>query len=55
MELARPQLDVGLFTNKLEEARAFYGEKLGLQFESILPVAAASTSIAISPTAALSK
>jgi catechol 2,3-dioxygenase-like lactoylglutathione lyase family enzyme len=38
MELARPQLDVGLFTNKLEEARAFYGEKLGLAFESILPV-----------------
>lgn len=38
MELARPQLDVGLFTNKLEEAQAFYGEKLGLQFESILPV-----------------
>ena len=40
MELARPQLDVGLFTNKLEEAQAFYGEKLGLQFESILPVGA---------------
>ena len=38
MELARPQLDVGLFTNKLEEAQAFYGEKLGLKFESILPV-----------------
>ena len=38
MELARPQLDVGLFTNKLEEAQAFYGEKLGLRFESILPV-----------------
>ena len=38
MELARPQLDVGLFTNKLEEAKAFYGEKLGLKFESILPV-----------------
>lgn len=38
MELARPQLDVGLFTNKLEEAQAFYGERLGLKFESILPV-----------------
>jgi len=38
MELARPQLDVGLFTNKLEEAQAFYGQKLGLRFESILPV-----------------
>jgi catechol 2,3-dioxygenase-like lactoylglutathione lyase family enzyme len=38
MELARPQLDIGLFTNKLEEAQAFYGGKLGLQFESILPV-----------------
>jgi catechol 2,3-dioxygenase-like lactoylglutathione lyase family enzyme len=38
MELARPQLDIGLFTNKLEEAQAFYGEKLGLKFESIIPV-----------------
>ncbi len=37
MELARPQLDVGLFTNKLEEAQAFYGGRLGLRFESILP------------------
>jgi catechol 2,3-dioxygenase-like lactoylglutathione lyase family enzyme len=38
MELARPQLDVGIFTNKLEEAQAFYSDQLGLQFESILPV-----------------
>jgi catechol 2,3-dioxygenase-like lactoylglutathione lyase family enzyme len=38
MELARPQVDIGIFTNKLEEAQAFYGQKLGLQFESILPV-----------------
>lgn len=38
MELARPQLDVGIFTNQLEQAQAFYGGQLGLAFESILPV-----------------
>src|SRR5262249_51053903 len=38
MELAKPQVDVGLFTNKLEAMQAFYGEKLGLQFESVIPV-----------------
>ena len=38
MELSRPQLDVGFFTNKIDEMKAFYGEKLGLAFESIMPV-----------------
>jgi len=38
MELAKPQVDVGLFTRQLEAMQAFYGEKLGLQFESVLPV-----------------
>jgi catechol 2,3-dioxygenase-like lactoylglutathione lyase family enzyme len=38
MELARPQVDVGLFTNNIEKMRAFYGETLGLAFESVLPV-----------------
>jgi len=38
MELARPQIDVGIFTRQLEAMQAFYGEKLGLQFESVLPV-----------------
>ena len=38
MELAKPQVDVGLFTNQLEAMQAFYGEKIGLQFESVLPV-----------------
>jgi len=38
MELARPQVDVGLFTNNIDEMRSFYGEKLGLAFESIMPV-----------------
>ena len=38
MELNRPQIDVGLFTNRISEMKAFYGENLGLQFESELPV-----------------
>lgn len=38
MELQKPQVDVGLFTNRLEEMQAFYGQKLGLQFESMMPV-----------------
>jgi predicted enzyme related to lactoylglutathione lyase len=40
MELAKPQVDVGLFTRQLEQMQSFYGEKLGLQFESVLPVGA---------------
>src|SRR5271154_5094459 len=38
MELARQTVDVGLFTNQLAEMQKFYGEELGLQFESVLPV-----------------
>src|SRR5215469_560279 len=38
MELAKPQIDVGIFTRRIEPMQAFYGERLGLQFESVLPV-----------------
>jgi catechol 2,3-dioxygenase-like lactoylglutathione lyase family enzyme len=38
IELAKPCVDVGLFTNRLDEMRAFYGERLGLPFEEMLPV-----------------
>jgi lactoylglutathione lyase len=38
MELARQTVDVGLFTNQLVAMQQFYGEELGLQFESVLPV-----------------
>lgn len=38
MDLAKQCVDVGIFTNKLEEMQAFYGDKLGLKFESVLPV-----------------
>src|SRR5437667_4747870 len=38
MELAKPQVDVGIFTHHLEPMQAFYGDKLGLAFESVLPV-----------------
>jgi len=38
MELAKPCIDVGLFTNRLDEMRAFWGERLRLPFEEILAV-----------------
>src|SRR5208282_6319031 len=38
MELAKKTVDVGFFTNQLEEMQKFYGEELGLQFESVMPV-----------------
>jgi predicted enzyme related to lactoylglutathione lyase len=38
MELKKPQVDVGIFTQQLEAMQKFYGEKLGLEFESMLPV-----------------
>jgi catechol 2,3-dioxygenase-like lactoylglutathione lyase family enzyme len=38
VELKKPQVDVGIFTSQLELMQAFYGEKLGLEFESVLPV-----------------
>ena len=40
MELAKRFLDVGVFTNRIEEMRAFYGERVGLPFEELLPVGA---------------
>ncbi len=38
MELAKQTIDIGIFTNRLEAMQEFYGKKLGLQFESVLPV-----------------
>jgi lactoylglutathione lyase len=38
MELRKPQVDVGIFTRQLEKMQEFYGEQLGLEFESVLPV-----------------
>jgi predicted enzyme related to lactoylglutathione lyase len=38
MELAKQGVDVGIFTNNLEGMQGFYGQKLGLEFESVLPV-----------------
>jgi catechol 2,3-dioxygenase-like lactoylglutathione lyase family enzyme len=40
MELAKQFADVGIFTNQIEEMRAFYGERIDLPFEEILPVGA---------------
>ncbi len=38
MELAKRCVDVGFFTNRLDEMRAFYGERLKLPYEELLPV-----------------
>jgi catechol 2,3-dioxygenase-like lactoylglutathione lyase family enzyme len=38
MELAKRFVDVGFFTNRIEELRAFYAERLRLPFEEILPL-----------------
>jgi len=38
MKLAKQFVDVGLFTNNLDEMRAFYSERIRLPFEEILPV-----------------
>ncbi len=38
MELAKDCLDVGIFTNQLEEMRAFYSERVRLPYEELLPV-----------------
>lgn len=38
MELAKRFVDVGFFTNRIEEQHAFYTERLRLPFEEILPV-----------------
>src|SRR5260370_6739102 len=41
MELVKQFVDVGIFTNRIDEMRAFYGERVGLPFEELLPVGAA--------------
>jgi lactoylglutathione lyase len=41
MELNRPQIDIGLFTNRIEEMKAFYGGTLGLEFESEVAISEA--------------
>jgi predicted enzyme related to lactoylglutathione lyase len=38
MELGKPTVDVGIFTNNLAGMEEFYGKTLGLPFESVLPV-----------------
>lgn len=38
MELAKPQVDVGIFTDNIEAMKAFYGETVELAFDSLLPV-----------------
>jgi predicted enzyme related to lactoylglutathione lyase len=38
VELNKPQVDIGIFTRQLEAMQTFYGDKLGLEFESVLPV-----------------
>ena len=36
MDLAKPCLDVGLYTDRYEEMRAFYCDRLGLPYEELL-------------------
>ena len=38
MDLAKRFVDVGIFTNRLDEMRAFYGERIRLPYEELLPV-----------------
>src|SRR5260370_27309375 len=38
MELAKQFVDVGIFTNRIDEMRAFYGERVRLPYEELLPV-----------------
>ena len=38
MELAKRFIDVGLFTNRLDEMRAFYAERIRLPYEEMIPV-----------------
>jgi hypothetical protein len=38
MELAKNFLDIGLFTNRLDEMKGFYGERLRLPYEELLPL-----------------
>ena len=38
MELAKQFIDVGILTNQIDEMRAFYGERVRLPYEELLPV-----------------
>jgi hypothetical protein len=38
VELAKPRLDVGCFTNRQKELDAFYSEEMGLPFEGVLHI-----------------
>jgi lactoylglutathione lyase len=38
LALAKPALDVGLFTNRWDEMQAFYVDGLGLPYEELLPI-----------------
>jgi lactoylglutathione lyase len=38
MRLAKPHLDVGIFTNRLEEQLAFWQGEVGLELEEVLPL-----------------
>jgi lactoylglutathione lyase len=38
MKLAKPRIDVGLFTNNTEEMLAFWQDEAGLAFEEMLPM-----------------
>ena len=40
MELAKQFVDVGVFTNRIDEMRALYGERIRLPYEEMLPVGA---------------
>ncbi len=38
VKLAKPALDVGLYTNKREEMLAFWQQEIGVEFDELLPV-----------------
>ena len=38
MELAKQFVDVGIFTNQIDQMRSFYGERIRLPYEEMLPV-----------------
>jgi catechol 2,3-dioxygenase-like lactoylglutathione lyase family enzyme len=40
MQLAKQCVDVGLFTNRIDEMREFYAERIRLPYEEMLPVSA---------------
>ena len=40
IELAKPALDIGLYTNRRDESLAFWGSEVGLTYSQLLPVGA---------------